>query len=282
MKRSGLSTLVAGAVMTAALSACSTAPGLRETGDMTPLGTPLTMANAPVQFETEGATVTTAAATAIEAPQAVSSQALPSVEAQPAGIPSVPVDGSDDIAAATAAALGTATPAAQAATVPTAPANTTAPAATTAPPVSPSPPAEPATDDEADATSISDENDFRAVSARESIASDKERLARNRQQYEVIQPTAVPQRTGDTGPNIVTYALASSNPVGNKAYSRFAIVIPGRAEKSCARYPSADRAQMAFLEAGGPQRDRLGLDPDGDGYACSWTPARFRQVVDQG
>ena len=32
----------------------------------------------------------------------------------------------------------------------------------------------------------------------------------------------------------------------------------------------------AFLEAGGPKRDRKGLDPDGDGFACAWDPRPFR------
>ena len=40
-------------------------------------------------------------------------------------------------------------------------------------------------------------------------------------------------------------------------------------------------AQQAFLEAGGPERDRKGLDPDGDGYACAWDPTPFRAAVQQ-
>ncbi len=50
-------------------------------------------------------------------------------------------------------------------------------------------------------------------------------------------------------------------------------------ERNCAKYGSPDLAQMAFLSKGGPKRDRMGLDPDGDGYACSWDPAPFRQAV---
>jgi hypothetical protein len=30
------------------------------------------------------------------------------------------------------------------------------------------------------------------------------------------------------------------------------------------------------LSNGGPERDRLGLDPDGDGFACYWDPTPFR------
>ena len=39
------------------------------------------------------------------------------------------------------------------------------------------------------------------------------------------------------------------------------------------------RAQIDFLAKGGPERDRLGVDPDGDGYACAWNPAPFRAAV---
>ena len=43
---------------------------------------------------------------------------------------------------------------------------------------------------------------------------------------------------------------------------------------TCAAYPTPDAAQRAFIAQGGPQRDPLGLDPDGDGRACTWTPDR--------
>ena len=43
----------------------------------------------------------------------------------------------------------------------------------------------------AGSAAISDEQDFSAVSSRETIESDKERLARNRAQYQVVQPTAI-------------------------------------------------------------------------------------------
>lgn len=125
---------------------------------------------------------------------------------------------------------------------------------------------------------ISSENDFQAVSAERSIEGDAERLAQNRAQYEVVQPTSVPDRTGSSGPNIVEYALNTSNPIGTKLYSRSPLSTPGRAVRNCAKYPSPDMAQAEFLERGGPQRDRLGLDPDGDGYACEWDPRPFRKA----
>ena len=42
---------------------------------------------------------------------------------------------------------------------------------------------------------------------------------------------------------------------------------------NCAAYRTPIAAQRAFIAEGGPERDRLGLDPDGDGYACSYRPA---------
>ena len=49
-------------------------------------------------------------------------------------------------------------------------------------------------------------------------------------------------------------------------------------EKACARYPSPEAAQQAFLSSGGPKRDPKNLDPDGDGFACYWDPTPFQQA----
>lgn len=125
-------------------------------------------------------------------------------------------------------------------------------------------------------TAISDEQNFEAVSARETIESDAERLARQRAQYTVIQPGALPQRQGESGPNIVQYALSTSNAVGQQVYRRGGVFGTKDPTRACAQYASSDLAQQAFLAAGGPQRDKLGVDPDGDGFACGWNPAPFR------
>ena len=122
---------------------------------------------------------------------------------------------------------------------------------------------------------ISDEQDFNAVSQRETIESDAQRIARNRQQYVVIQPGALPTRPGELGPNIVDYALASNHPVGTPMYRRNRLFAKDSVA-ACAAYASPELAQEAFLASGGPNRDRQGLDPDGDGYACAWDPAPFR------
>ena len=129
---------------------------------------------------------------------------------------------------------------------------------------------------------ISDEQDFDAVASRESIESDAARIAANRQQYEVVQPTAVPTRAGQGDVNIVQYALQTRHPRGTRVYPRLGLRSQARTQRVCASYASADLAQIDFLERGGPQRDRRGLDPDGDGYACSWDPAPFRRAAAAG
>ncbi|WP_298933393.1 hypothetical protein [uncultured Ruegeria sp.] len=128
-------------------------------------------------------------------------------------------------------------------------------------------------------TGISDEQDFAAVSERRSIESDAARIDQNRQTYEVVAPTAVPERSADGQPNIVQYALSTTNPVGAQLYSRAGFNLQAKAQRNCAQFPSSDQAQIEFLSNGGPQRDRKGLDPDGDGFACSWDPSPFRSAV---
>lgn len=125
---------------------------------------------------------------------------------------------------------------------------------------------------------ISDEQDFTAVAARETIESDAERIARNRAEYVVVQPKDLPQRPGDTGPNIVEFALATNHAPGVQMYKRSGL---GSRDSSsaCARFASPDLAQQEFLAKGGPERDRMGVDPDGDGFACAWDPRPFRTAL---
>ena len=127
------------------------------------------------------------------------------------------------------------------------------------------------------ATGISRENNFDAVSSQRSIESDAARIAANRAQYQVIQPQALPGRT-ETGPNIVAFALSTNHAIGTKLYKRSRFNAANRYNRSCGQFRHQDQAQIAFLEAGGPERDRSGMDPDGDGYACTWDPAVFRNI----
>ena len=130
-------------------------------------------------------------------------------------------------------------------------------------------------------TGISDEQDFDAVASRESIESDAARRAQQQAAYQVIQPTALPERDGSEGPNIVEYALNAPNQIGQEWYSRSLLVIDpqGKFQRNCAEYRSPDEAQRDFLVRGGPERDPRGLDPDGDGFACGWDPTPFRVAL---
>ena len=85
-------------------------------------------------------------------------------------------------------------------------------------------------------------------------------------------------RPGELGPNIVDYALRTTNDPGTQLYSRSGL---GKRDPmtACARFASPDLAQQEFLAKGGPEKDKLGLDPDGDGFACSWDPRPFRTAL---
>lgn len=122
---------------------------------------------------------------------------------------------------------------------------------------------------------LSDEQNFDAVASRESIASDAERRRAQQAQYVQIAPTALPDRTAASGPNIVQFALATNHMPGTKMYGRSSFRLKSY-ESACAPFTSADLAQEEFLRRGGPERDALGVDPDGDGFACGWDPRPFR------
>ena len=126
---------------------------------------------------------------------------------------------------------------------------------------------------------LSDEQDFDAVSGRETIESDAERLALLRASRREIASEPVPERPVLAGPNIVRYALAARNSVGEPVHRRSGLFAVARLRDVCARFRYPDHAQEAFLEAGGPARDRYGLDPDGDGFACDWDPAPFQRAA---
>lgn len=128
---------------------------------------------------------------------------------------------------------------------------------------------------------ISNENNFDAVSGQRSIEGDAARLAANRAQYQVIQPEALPDRASAGGPNIVAFALQTNHPRGTQVYRR-GFTRQSKFERACAAFASPDQAQIDFLARGGPERDRKGMDPDGDGYACGWDPAPFRRAAQQG
>ncbi|MFK7763090.1 MAG: hypothetical protein AB8B62_07500 [Roseobacter sp.] len=131
----------------------------------------------------------------------------------------------------------------------------------------------------ANSNGISNENNFDAVSEQRSIEGDAARLAQSKAQYQVIEPQALPERSGTEQPNIVAFALSTNHPVGSSVYARAGLNGAARAERNCRSYTSPDKAQIDFLARGGPKRDRKGLDPDGDGYACGWDPSPFRKAA---
>ncbi len=124
---------------------------------------------------------------------------------------------------------------------------------------------------------ISDEQEFSAVSSRETIETDKARIEANKAQYQQVAPTALPQRTGKAASPIIEYAINAQNRLGQSVYSRSSISLSSH-DKACARYDSPAKAQEAFLGSGGPKRDPKNLDPDGDGFACRWDPTPFQKA----
>lgn len=88
-------------------------------------------------------------------------------------------------------------------------------------------------------------------------------------------PVTTSSRYPGSVPVLVRYASEPGHAPGRSIYGR-PTASAEAAARACATYASPDAAQMAFLAAGGPRRDPLGLDPDGDGYVCGWDPAPFR------
>lgn len=100
-------------------------------------------------------------------------------------------------------------------------------------------------------------------------------LQNARSQLVVVQPGPLPPHP--EGVNIALYAVQSTNAVGQSVYSRSVGARVGSIG-NCGRFRDADAAQRAFLSGGGPERDRYGIDPDGDGFACDWDPTPYRAL----
>lgn len=128
------------------------------------------------------------------------------------------------------------------------------------------------------APGISDEQEFAAVAARETIESDAERRASMQAQRVDIAAQALPERPTDLGPSIAAYALATQNSVGEQRYTRTPFG-QGQHAANCQAFRASDLAQEWFLANGGPERDRRALDPDGDGFVCALDPEAFRAAA---
>ncbi len=82
-------------------------------------------------------------------------------------------------------------------------------------------------------------------------------------------PQAQPSGSADA---LTRYAQSQRHAVGTAVFPRVG-GSAADAAKACARSPNPNAAQLQFLASGGPQQDPLGMDPDGDGFVCGWTPA---------
>ena len=123
---------------------------------------------------------------------------------------------------------------------------------------------------------ISDTQEFEAVASRETIESDAERLKRLRSSYKLIESEAVPERPDAV--NIAEYALSTVHEPGEKLYRRVRFGKRTPLRELCAIYMNDDEAQHNFLSQGGPEKDPLEIDPDGDGFACGWSPIPYRNL----
>ena len=92
----------------------------------------------------------------------------------------------------------------------------------------------------------------------------------------MVQPGPLPPRS--EGVNIALFAKQTDNAVGRvELHALGGARVTGLG--NCGRFRDADAAQRAFLAGGGPERDRYGIDPDGDGFACHWDPAPYRALA---
>lgn len=121
-------------------------------------------------------------------------------------------------------------------------------------------------------TSISD-NSFATVVQKETIETDRAKLEALEGAKVELQAQPLPQR--DSNVNLAAFARSTTHSIGQRIYTRS---FRGSASKACRKYGNPDAAQRAFLANGGPVRDNMKLDPDGDGFVCGWSPLPFRNL----
>jgi len=121
---------------------------------------------------------------------------------------------------------------------------------------------------ERDTSRVSDSDDFEAVQQVETVRSEAERVAELGKTYRTFDPEALPQRDGSV--DLDDFAKDNqTRVVGKKRYRRDG---DRYTNDFCKNYLDVALAQVSFLAQGGPRKDPLLLDRDGDGFACSWTP----------
>lgn len=125
---------------------------------------------------------------------------------------------------------------------------------------------------------VSDEQDFASVVQRETIESDIQRIKENEDNLLIYDPIDHPEKTGQS--DVVSFALNTKHTPGTVLFSRNTLFFSrDQYLERCNAYIDSEAAQQAFLDAGGPEEDELKLDPDGDGFACSWNPVKYRLVL---
>ncbi len=120
---------------------------------------------------------------------------------------------------------------------------------------------------------LAEQSQAEQLRLRELDAAALEAAAANRV---IIQPGQMPEVIANV--NVITYARETTNAVGERLYRRPSIRRTNSGLQ-CRKFDSADNAQRNFLANGGPQDDPLNLDPDGDGFACRWSPEAYRALV---
>ena len=126
--------------------------------------------------------------------------------------------------------------------------------------------------------SVSDEQDFAAVVQRETIESDSQRIKEIEEKLVIYDPIDHPDKAGQT--DVVSFALNTRHTPGTVLFRRNTLFFNrDKYLERCETYVDSEAAQQAFLDAGGPEVDDLNLDPDGDGFACSWNPEKYRIVL---
>ena len=113
--------------------------------------------------------------------------------------------------------------------------------------------------------------------ARATRDAEQAAFERRRSEFQMVEATALPDRPSDV-PNITAFALSTTNAPGQQVHRRSRLTTQNHA-RNCLSFPSDDVAQEEFLRRGGPQRDPLNLDPDGDGFACNWSPEPLRAAA---
>lgn len=93
-------------------------------------------------------------------------------------------------------------------------------------------------------------------------------------QPEPVRQAPAPARVSADRDTLTAYANATQRGPGQARPYGSAT----QAAQACATHASAAAAQTAFLKAGGPAMDPLGMDPDGDGLVCGWAPAPYRSA----